>query len=365
MEEIIYARQIYKQQQANIGYNASTERRYFKGVQQDSHQKGELFGLANIFSFQEDQVILQNIMNQTNIAEARVNAQIFEDVNVDKNEEEDDFKNVKQEDQDDHYGLSQFAAHVAEDPEDVIKKNKANKPKTDHAIQAILSSAGVQYTHDNQEVIGSSKVEEQLSRRAELIQDVDWADLEGESALFAEEQATEAFLDDHDAAEGSFTPAFKPPEDVKHRQFCSMAKEFGFDSVTEFALLVEQMTQQERRDALDSFYKKRMMKLLEEELKKDENADGKEVGMLKIEAGVSGAIKLKAADDVKDVKIKSEFRDEVVIPDRVKSEEVKCEVQEGQVAVKKEVISTIIEHVDGVRPISSIFVFDDDDDDEF
>lgn len=30
IEEIVYARQIYKQQQANIGYNASTERRYFK-----------------------------------------------------------------------------------------------------------------------------------------------------------------------------------------------------------------------------------------------------------------------------------------------------------------------------------------------
>src|ERR1700685_1711181 len=36
VEEIVYARQIYKQQQANIGYEASNERRYFKGVQGSS-----------------------------------------------------------------------------------------------------------------------------------------------------------------------------------------------------------------------------------------------------------------------------------------------------------------------------------------
>jgi SNF2 family DNA or RNA helicase len=41
VEEIVYARQIYKQQQANIGYTASSERRYFKGVQQDTSRKGE------------------------------------------------------------------------------------------------------------------------------------------------------------------------------------------------------------------------------------------------------------------------------------------------------------------------------------
>lgn len=41
IEEIVYARQIYKQQQANIGYTASSERRYFKGVQQDTERKGK------------------------------------------------------------------------------------------------------------------------------------------------------------------------------------------------------------------------------------------------------------------------------------------------------------------------------------
>ena len=42
-----------------------------------------------------------------------------------------------------------------------------NQPKVS-PIQAILASAGVEYTHENSEVIGSSKVEASLSRRAEL-----------------------------------------------------------------------------------------------------------------------------------------------------------------------------------------------------
>jgi len=49
IEEVVYARQIYKQQQANIGYDASEERRYFSGVMGDDKQHGELFGLKNLF----------------------------------------------------------------------------------------------------------------------------------------------------------------------------------------------------------------------------------------------------------------------------------------------------------------------------
>ena len=50
IEEIVYARQIYKQQQANIGYNASHERRYFKGIQENKDQKGEIFSASRTSS---------------------------------------------------------------------------------------------------------------------------------------------------------------------------------------------------------------------------------------------------------------------------------------------------------------------------
>lgn len=56
IEELIYARQIYKQQQMAIGYDASVQTRYFEGVQGDNQNRGELFGIENIFKLHEDQL---------------------------------------------------------------------------------------------------------------------------------------------------------------------------------------------------------------------------------------------------------------------------------------------------------------------
>src|SRR5712672_1108266 len=53
IEELIYARQVYKQQQMAIGYNASVQTRYFSGVSGDKKRQGELFGLKNIFTLHE------------------------------------------------------------------------------------------------------------------------------------------------------------------------------------------------------------------------------------------------------------------------------------------------------------------------
>ncbi|THH28182.1 hypothetical protein EUX98_g6002 [Antrodiella citrinella] len=53
LEELIYARQLYKQQQMAVGYNASLQTRYFEGVQGDKAKQGELFGIKNIFKLHE------------------------------------------------------------------------------------------------------------------------------------------------------------------------------------------------------------------------------------------------------------------------------------------------------------------------
>lgn len=301
IEEIVYARQIYKQQQANIGYNASTERRYFKGVQQDKERKGELFGLQNIFSFRADEVVLREIVNKTNIAEAKVGV-FLQDIDVEeaiKDQEESGIV-VKKEPgtgggaDTDEGGIGQLAKFLT--AERKVKKedaalatsDAARKGKSD-AVQAILASAGVQYTHENSEVIGSSKVEAQLSRRAELADD----DPEGQRALFADSQDVEAeegpaqvYSEDegatikHEDSEGNVDVKgkgkavaphrrrsrlqlrYNPPQDVMVRQFCTMAREFGFASATEFALVVEGWTQEQRRNCLDTFYKQREAKLL-------------------------------------------------------------------------------------------------------
>lgn len=51
IEEVVYQRQIYKQQLVNISVEASHERRYFSGVEGDQAKKGELWGVENLFTW--------------------------------------------------------------------------------------------------------------------------------------------------------------------------------------------------------------------------------------------------------------------------------------------------------------------------
>ncbi|KAJ5550910.1 hypothetical protein N7461_005608 [Penicillium sp. DV-2018c] len=265
IEEIVYARQIYKQQQANIGYNASSERRYFKGVQEKKDQKGEIFGLKNFFGYQNTNTVLRDIVNRTNVAESRAGVQVA-DIDLKPEEETHDYTDrpVKSEDE----AISQLAAMICgtdddDNDNDNKHKPKPNKPASAHLptphkhdpVQAILAGAGVEYTHLNNEVIGSSRVEEDLSRRAELVPN----DTAGDRQVFMSSQPSS-----YSQPTGKTTVRFRyhPPEDVMRRQFCSMARWFGFTDATEFALVVEGMTQAQRRAYLERWYGERRGKVL-------------------------------------------------------------------------------------------------------
>lgn len=302
IEEIVYARQIYKQQQANIGYNASTERRYFKGVQQDSERKGEIFGLENLFNFHADQVVLREIVNKTNVAEAKAGVNLT-DIDMEKvvKDEDDDLKYIKKEEaDDDDAGMSQLAELIKhENQEDFIK---TQKPKND-AIAAILAAAGVEYTHENSEVVGSSKVEEQLSKRAEMAA-VDGTQSQG-APLFMDEEANDV---PEAVAMKGFRFRFNPPPDVIKRQFCSMAREFGFQSATDFALVVESWTTEQRRNCLGAFYKRREARLLEMELesfKKDE-VDEKDTSLIMKDEDMNQGYVKEERHEMDQVRIKKE-----------------------------------------------------------
>ncbi len=257
VEEIVYARQVYKQQQANIAYDASLERRYFKGVQDNSAQKGEIFGLDNLLKFHADEVVLRDIVNKTNVAETKLGIAVLEFNAEDAANDEDNPLAIDDDDKEDG-AMSQLAALVTEGD---VKKKKP-KPKRD-AIQAILAEAGVEYTHENSEVIGSSKVEAELSRRAEEAgNDADF----GEAMMFSESQ-----LGASDPEKIHYQ--FHPPEDVMMRQFCTMAKTFGFGSASEFALVVEGWTQKQRTSCLEHFYLKRKEKLASPDVKAEEEEE--------------------------------------------------------------------------------------------
>lgn len=271
IEEIVYARQIYKQQQANIGYNASSERRYFKGVQEKKDQKGEIFGLDNLFEYQNNNIVLRDIVNKTNVAESRAGVQVMDIVM--KTEQEDDPTTrgdspAEQHNETDDAAMSQLAAMIrgdADNKEQFLQNLTAGvTPKRHDPIQAILTGAGVEYTHLNNEVIGSSKVEERLSRRAEL------ADSQsGDFQVFASNSQDEMGLLLSGNANNTFQKdgklirfKYHPPQDVMKRQFCSMARRFGFPNATEFALVVEGMTQAQRRACLERWYRERRELLL-------------------------------------------------------------------------------------------------------
>ncbi|CRG88093.1 Putative DNA repair and recombination protein RAD26-like [Talaromyces islandicus] len=261
IEEIVYARQIYKQQQANIGYNASSERRYFKGVQEKKDQRGEIFGLGNLFEYQNNNVVLRDIVNKTNIAESKAGVQVvsvdFEQEDANSEDGSPSSAPSRKGDEDNDGTMSQLAAMIlGETPstgagtkqpvQDLARSNKHDP------VQAILAGAGVEYTHLNNEVIGSSKVEERLSRRAEQANNLQ-ADIQVFQTYGASNHGNFNMKKDGQIIKFKFNP----PQDVRRRQFCSMARRFGFPNATEFAFVVESMTQAQRRACLERWYKER------------------------------------------------------------------------------------------------------------
>jgi DNA excision repair protein ERCC-6-like 2 len=379
IEEITYARQIYKQQQANIGYTASTERRYFKGVQQDKDRKGEIFGIENLFSFHADQVMLRDIVNKTNIAEAKAGVRLtdidMEQVVADAVEPQA----VKKEEDSDDGGLSQLAALLTKEEKTGSINPETAKQKKSDAIQAILSSAGVQYTHENSEVVGSSKVEERLSRRAELN-----VTNSSDRAIFFDSQDV-GVDDDQDGT----NLLYNPPEDVVLRQFCTMAQTFGFPNATDFALVVESMTQKQRRNCLELFYKKRL-ELLKgpgegEEVegfvgKSETFVDGESKGqpgtkimvkddVEKMSVPFKHKAKVEDDDEGHDWKLVAEFKQEAVVKNEDEDEK-STPLVTGQTKAEQGLLTDLVVKEEHSSPLiannstTSIWLSDDDETDE-
>lgn len=395
VEEIVYARQIYKQQQANIGYTASSERRYFKGVQEDAARKGEIFGLGNIFTYHSDSGLLRDIVNKTNIAEAKAGVSLTDvDMEQAARDHETIGLGVKEESGDGDGGVAQLADLLkTKNQQEILDSRRAAAPRTD-AVQAILASAGVEYTHDNSEVIGSSKVEEQLSRRAAMAAYTEDRMLGGDAALFAASSQDEPDDDDETAAPHR---RFKPPEDVQLRQFCDMARTFGFANATEFALVVESWSGEARRNCLDIFYRGREAEARSRAAKREDVGSGSSSAgdagggkeeekapkseikdevvdrEIKVEGGVREDPIPPKKKEVKDETVKGEVKDEKAtredpVPKRLESavkaeaEVTKPEAKASPGMKNEDVKGRVMDKLDGKSKRTSIFLSDDDGD---
>nr|KYP44537.1 hypothetical protein KK1_033937 [Cajanus cajan] len=62
LEELVYTRQVYKQQLSNIAVSGKMEKRYFEGVQDCKEFQGELFGISNLFRDLSDKLFTSEII---------------------------------------------------------------------------------------------------------------------------------------------------------------------------------------------------------------------------------------------------------------------------------------------------------------
>lgn len=290
IEEIMYARQIYKQQQANIGYTASEERRYFKGVMDQSGKVGELFGLENLFGFQEKSHLLRDIMTKTNVAETKAGVGTLsfdlDNSQLDSDDDDDVLSNKSLGLTDDDTSLDSHMKKIVESFISNKSPGRANKRLVKKRagpdpINAILAKAGVQYTHENSEVIGRSEIEAQLGKQAmELRHNAELSrkrvfeasqsqsqhpshDWDDDVRYSGDESDDVRFVGESGAhgREFKINYRYRPDARVRRRQFCEMARLWGYEDPVEFALLVEGMTQDERRKMLGRFYRARRREL--------------------------------------------------------------------------------------------------------
>lgn len=149
LEEVVYDRQLYKQQMGRIGYEASKERRYF--------QKGMERGIKHLFELHETELKTKRMIEDCDIREAKFAFEQFA--------------------RDQHLAAAAAGVEAPEmDLDDFVKgyldetsdgrKRKGKRTDNDGDTSTILKRGGVEYTHVNDELMGGSRAEEAMSRYA-------------------------------------------------------------------------------------------------------------------------------------------------------------------------------------------------------
>ncbi|KAL9951050.1 hypothetical protein ACROYT_G043643 [Oculina patagonica] len=133
IEEMMYLRQVYKQQLANIAVGGTNERRYFTGVEGEKDRKGELFGLENLFSYRAEGASLsKDIVKRREKLEAGYRVTKYEIVHEKKQEDgaEDEVTNgtVNPNLEEDPYNLEEIASQLIGDDE--ARKRAQSAPES-------------------------------------------------------------------------------------------------------------------------------------------------------------------------------------------------------------------------------------------
>ncbi|KIK94177.1 hypothetical protein PAXRUDRAFT_784462 [Paxillus rubicundulus Ve08.2h10] len=158
IEELIYARQLYKQQQMAIGYQASVQTRYFSGVQGDTSRQGELFGAKNIFKLHEDTLATKLAIERASISELDWALAHLGGKSKKRLKTKDDWmQEADQKGGNEEADLRGLTALLFDDDPPEVDEND---------IQKTLGAIGVKYSHLNDDVLLPSRIEEERSRNA-------------------------------------------------------------------------------------------------------------------------------------------------------------------------------------------------------
>lgn len=133
LEELVYTRQVYKQQLSNIAVSGKMENRYFEGVQDCKEFQGELFGICNLFRD------LSNKLFTSEIIELHKKPG-QEDDQQSKKCELDDIK------------MCFLPILEADEPTETVES--AIVASSSHS-KPVLANMGIVYAHRNEDIINS------------------------------------------------------------------------------------------------------------------------------------------------------------------------------------------------------------------
>uniref|UniRef100_A0A671LBI7 DNA excision repair protein ERCC-6-like 2 n=1 Tax=Sinocyclocheilus anshuiensis TaxID=1608454 RepID=A0A671LBI7_9TELE len=271
VEEIIYLRQIYKQQLQSSVIGRENARRYFEAVQGTDGQAGELFGIRNLFRLQTDGTCLTHRILEregrveVGITTARTQA-------LDERLQEPVSTHPFTDPCLKHFFfppipplffpiIHLFPRHDRRTHghnQTPLKPNGEDHTETYYLYHIyLLSRCGLQhvsYTHSNQKVVGSSRAEDHLSRAA--VRDV--FELNKYSQLLANQ-----LPDSSEVSICFFFFYYIYAYDIWscRQQLEDMAQFFGFDSVRDFAEEILKNDSEQRLSRLRSFYSQKSPEL--------------------------------------------------------------------------------------------------------
>ncbi|XP_038901191.1 switch 2 [Benincasa hispida] len=137
LEELVYSRQVYKQQLSNIAVSGKMEKRYFEGVQDCKKFQGELFGICNLFSDLSDKLFTSEII----------------EMHEEKKTNEGFAPNTDQ-------NMSKAGSSVPSEKTNavgsvVFEPQKPTHPGNTATNKPMLEDLGIVYAHRNEDIVNS------------------------------------------------------------------------------------------------------------------------------------------------------------------------------------------------------------------